>query len=443
MSCLLKRNQQLHSIYHLNDQLFYKVTPNRNNRSITLARNATPTYTATLDNNNQIHIVYKNNENKITHLYEISNTFHRNVILDDTTNTYNINDLKLVSDKKDVYLFYKANNPYEHTFDLIFHKLGEENSAPQSILSLINSKSSFDVILINNKIHIICCNRNQGFELNNYSYDTITEKWLLEDTLCTQTTPIQYTSICKDNNNNNLLHVIFATEQFGSYQVYYINSITKKSKLLYTSPYDIKPIIFKYKSFLWINWIESNTNNLIFSTNDGESFSNITKASLQLEQYELINFISNDDLLQGNKYYGISTPTPTISILSQIDFDNLLAQDNTNTELNIIIDSLASIKAVSATNYHELLKENKQLKEVQKNIEQQYNNLSDFAKKLQEEGKRWKNKNLKHEMEIKKLKNSVKPLMPPKDISSSTNQKTEPQPSTHQPSISEDINTLT
>lgn len=397
----------MYQIYYMNDNLLIKTYPNRYNRTITLARNSSPIYTAALDSNNNIHIVYKNRENKIIHLSESNTNFKRNIILDDVSNNYQITNMNLIIFNQNMYLFYTAKNPYDQSYDLIFHQFDNNNESPQSLVSLIDLSSSYDVILLNNQIKVICFTHSENYQINLFTYDISSKEWLEENILLKQTMPIHYLSTCIDANTN--MHITFVSEQFGRYQLHYKNEHSSNSQLLYTSPFNLEPIIFEYEKFLWINFLENNTNKMMFSTNNGMQFSEVSKASLQNEYLEKVFLITPNDLIYGKKYFGLMNPNPIISIFSQIDLHNILLTQNTNPELTMLIKSLQSKKELSVQD-NTLKEEINYLKQVQESITNQYNDLSKFAKDLQKEGKNWKNKYLKSEIQINKLKESIQAL---------------------------------
>ncbi|MFP4698519.1 MAG: hypothetical protein ACLFMO_07415 [Eubacteriales bacterium] len=402
MSYLLKREkEQLEYLSIINNNLYYKLFPNKSHQRLTtLARNVNGTYTATLDENKKIHIIYKNNENKIIHLNEENKKYNRTILLDDKNDTYKISNIKLITFNQNLFLFYTALNPYDNTYDLIFHQINDTNASPQSLISLSNLNSSYDLTVTNNKLYLLCITKQENYELCLYSYDATNNNWLLESSIKNQSNPILYTTCC--NDASGYLHLAYINEQFGQNQLYYINTNDKKEKLIHTSPYEINPVIFKYKDFLWINWIENKKNNFVFSIDQGVNFSNTTKASLQ-DDFKIIHFVNSIDSLNGNKFYGSVNQIPTISILSNIDIDNILLTNNLNKELNLLIKNLQNNQNPNKNNTEDI----EQLIDVQKNITSQYNDLSEMAKRLQEEGKKWKTKCLKSELEVKKLKKEI------------------------------------
>ena len=412
MSYLIKKSpNSIFGILYQNDSLILKTYSSKYSRPISLARNMTPVYSAALDTNNGINIVFKSKDNKIIHLKENNLNYLRNIILDDQNNTYNISNMRLISCNDNLYLFYTALNPYENTNDLIFHNITNSTSPPQSIVSLTNINSSYDIISLNGKLYLVCYNKSTQYELNLFSFDLQNNNWTLEKTLHTQTNPITYTSFCHDCHNN--LHIVYISENFGSYQLYYINNSQTQQKLIHSSAYSIEPIIFQYKEYIWINWIENNVNKMTFSDIDNANFSSISKASFQLDYMDIVYLINPYDEICGQKFYGSIIQNPIISVLSQIDLDNMLLNNNLNTELNLLIKNVNKKSNYNNTEdepENDLNSEINYLKQVQHSIKQQYDDLAKLAKNLQEEGKHWKSKYLKSEMEVKKLKDELKVL---------------------------------
>jgi hypothetical protein len=395
----------------MNDHLFYKTfTGKYNNRLISLARNASTVYASTLDENRNMQIIYKSKDHKIIHLNETDGSYNRTIILDDKSNTYNISNLKVTSYNGHLFLFYTANNPYDGTCDLIFHQIDDVNASPQSLFAMTELNASYDITVIKNKLYLLCFTKDKDYELGLYAYNPKTKEWLLEQVLKNQSNPITYATFCKDAASN--LHIIYMSEQFGQHQLFYLNTQNLSPRLLHTSAFSLEPIVFKYKNHLWVNWLENKTNKFIFSIDNGFSFCEELKSTLQQDNLELINFINPVDALYGTKYYGTVGSSPVLSVLSQIDLENILLDQNTNQELNLLINHLQDQpREVSAASIStEEVEELEYLKQVQDTITKQYNELSNFAKQLQEEGKKWKNKYMGAELEMRKLKEEISSL---------------------------------
>ncbi|TCT16791.1 hypothetical protein EDC18_10187 [Natranaerovirga pectinivora] len=413
MSYLLKKDSQnITYISFMNESIYSKAIPSKyNSRIVPIARNCTSVYFASLDSQKNLHIIYKSKDNKIIHVKEENDNYTRDIILDDRQNTYNISNLQFICHKEDIYLFYTANNPYDESYDLIFHHLNDTNSSPQSLLSLPRLDSKYDLTISDNKLILMCTTKNEEYELGLYSYDFTNKDWGLERSIKKQNNPLTYSSLC---NDNSCLHIVYMCEQFGQNQLYYLNTKDDVSSLIYTSPNTIEPIIFKYQELIWINWIELKTSKLTFSTNNGISFSDVTKGSSQQDNIDKIHFTNIVDQLYGQRYYGFINQNINLLVLSQIDLENILLNQSMNRELSLLLNSLLQkqqptlMAASTNPDQSDNIENIDSLIEIQDTIVQQYNELTNFAKQLQDEGKKWRNKYTKAEMDIKKLKEEIK-----------------------------------
>lgn len=391
----------------MNDSIYSKTLPaTRNNRLMTIARNATKVFFANMDEQYHLNIIYKTTDNQIVHIKEENNTYNRKVLLDDKSNVYNISNLQFICFNNNIYLFYTANNPYDNTYDLIFHNIYDTSSSPQSLLSMIDLNAHYELTVINHQLTLLCITKNEAYELNLYTYDTNTNEWQINTSIKQQSNPITYATLCNDQEKP---HILYMSEQFGQNQLYYTD-IRSPEKLLYTSPYAIEPSIFKYQGFLWVNWLERKEGKFICSVDNGTTFGDVNKGSIEEDTMEKLFFTNHYDQVYGNRFYGTPNPTLNLFILSQIDVDNILLNNNINKEMKILLNNLVGKKPKLAAASTRSENDVESLKNIQENIIQQYNELSEFAKQLQEEGKKWRGKYNKAEIEIKRLKKEIDAL---------------------------------
>lgn len=410
MAYILKNNpdQLFYLDYSSRNGLYYKYfSASKNNRIMSLSQQSTLNYAATLDSNHQIHVACKNRQNQIVHYKQSKVGFTNEVILDDPDNTYNISNFRLITCKDELFLFYTAKNPNEKTADIIQHQLNNDDTPPQSVIPVENLTSHYDCLLFNDDIYLLSINReaNNEYELQLSVYEKEKEDWEYYATLASSTHPITHCSMCVDSHNQ--LHCIYTQNQYGRYTTSY-TSIGKDSddnKQIHTCPYDIQPVIFSYNDTLWINWKENKGLYMQMSTNQGQTFTDTQSCSLQDPNMQIYHYIYDQDLhpsLKGHNFYGVTELYPKFAILNQLDMDHIHIQNRPNKELKLFMTQLNDIyKNSNSNDYKRLLKENRELKHLQDQMITQYEELSDMAKRLQNEGKKWRSKYYSAQVELK------------------------------------------
>lgn len=406
---LSKNNTSNLLIDKTGESIYYRHYPSKfNQRAVVIAKSTSNEYAASLDEYNNIHIIYKNSNHSLVHLYENNNKFEKKILLDDFNNAYQISNLKYIYYRKN-FLFYCAHNPYEKTSDLIFHSfMQNEYSEPQSLISIPNLSSPYECVLYNDIIYLLCQlqNNDGSYELNLYQYNINKSTWNEYETIVTSPSPFTSYSLCIKKNN---IHVTYEKIESSLNKIYYICSKDDKWEIpveIHSSISKLSPVIFTYNNIIWINFKENNQLKNSLSSNDGFSFTTPQLCSSQSKEatfYYFYGYKSNN--LSGNKFYGYINKYPILAVLSQVDTDNILLSSNSNLEIKSIIENFTTTDGYNNTT---LKQEIEQQKEIQENISTQYNNLAKMAKELQEQAKMWKTKYAKSEQENKKLKKKIR-----------------------------------
>lgn len=411
MAYLLINNEENILINKVGESIYFRTYPQKySQKSSILGKSNQHEYCASIDDNRNIHLVYKTAQNVILHLSGKENNFSATTILDDYENNYSISNLQIVSQAKS-YLFYSAINPYEHTSDLIFHNFTDSiNSAPQSLLALPNLNSKYQCFIEGNFIRLICCILNENnYELNLYTFDLTINEWENYDTLVASEYPI--TDFCFAECKEGI-HVTYVIEKFGHSTLYY--GQMKQDHLISLEilalGQKIKPILFLYNDVIWINYLTSLTLYSTFSTNGGRSFSEPNRCTLQNNSIIDITLLGcKNPNLSGHSFLGYIDHQPNIAVLSQIDVDHILFYSSTNVELREMLKGSVSTPTPLPTpetndQLEKLQQEVLHLRELQKSITNQYNELANFTKDVQYEGKKWRKKYQRLTREVKEVK---------------------------------------
>lgn len=406
MAYLLFNDNNNTLINKVGESIYLKTYPQKyTQKTNILAKSIYNDYCASIDNKNKIHLVYKTTQNSILHLHGKDSSFTSNILLDDSDNSYKITNLHILSKEKS-YLFYAAFNPFENTTDLIFHNFEESSNSPQSLFSLPSLNSKYQSSIYGNYIYLLSCVlNNNSYELNLYSYNIVESTWDNYKNIITSEYPITDFSYVL---HNDTVHITYVVDKFGHSTLYYGQYENNKffEIEIIALGQKINPIIFIYNGIIWINYFTSQILYSSFSNNGGLTFSKPIKCTLQnnvIINIYLYGYKSKN--LIGNAFLGYIDHQPNIAVLSQIDVDQILFYSTANTELKEVFKNpTTQSEEVSKNNrVEELEREINNLKEMQKSITQQYNDLANFARDVQYEGKKWRKKYQKLSKEMKNL----------------------------------------
>lgn len=396
MAYLLLHNNENILINKVGESIYSKNFPQRYSQKTTiLGKSNYNEYTANVDRDGYIHLIYKTSQNSILHLRGKESSYYTNTILEDPEHTYKITNLKMISNRKN-YLFYVAMNPYENTADLIFHKIDDdESSSPTALLSLQSLTSKYVCDIDENTIYLLCTIIHQGnYELNLYRYDIATSTWSFDQLVGSEYPITDFSFVTTPTG----MHIIYTIEKYGHTTLYY--GQLEKNRIISTEITSlgqrIKPAIFVYNHIIWVNYLSSHTLYASFSLDNGRHFSNPKKCTIQNNNIIDITILGNkSNHLYGNYFLGYIDQQPNIAVLSQIDVDRILYYSQTNAELSEIMKAPfeSTIKSVeSKSDIARLQEEIEQLRATQTHITNQYNSLVEFTKEVQEEGKKWRKK---------------------------------------------------
>lgn len=421
MAYLLKNSpDQLFFLdYSPRNGLLYKhTTLNKGARTMVLSSQSTSHYSATLDSHHQIHIACKNKQNQIVHYYQTKIGFNNEIILDDPNNTYSISNFKFISCNEDLILFYTAKNPDADTADIIQHKLNTEDTPPQSVIPVTSLQTHYDCIYHQNHLYLLSINKEdeKKHELQLSVYNFEDNEWQYYKTLATSSQPITYCTMCSDNNDN--LHILYTRNQYGRYTSHFLTLDGEEdTQQIHTCPYDIQPTLFIYNNTLWVNWLENQQLYMQMSTDGGSTFSETEPCSMQGNNLRWFTYVydqGNHPRLIGRYFFGTMDNYPKFAILSQIDMDHIHPQYRPNKELKLFVTQLSDVHRNSLKkDYSKLVLENQELKKHQNNLVEQYEELTDVTKRLQQEGKRWKNKYYDLQIELKAVESKLSKVTPP------------------------------
>lgn len=390
------------------ESIYYRMYPTKyNQRAVVIARSLNSDFSAALDDNKRLHLIYKSSTNGLVHLYEVNNKFDSDPLLEDPNNAYQITNLKYLNHGKN-YLFYCAYNPYEKTSDLIFHRfMDKEHTEPQSLFSIPNLTTNYECLIEDNTLYLLCqiLGEEGQYELNLYTYNMNTSDWDDYITVAKSINPYMDYSLCVHDGH---VHVTYVERDKGKNVMYYIqkNDTFGEATEITSSNSILSPIIFIYNHIIWINWKENNQLIHTLSSNNGESFNQPHPCSAQSPEARHYYFYgySNPNLI-GHKFYGYINGHPILAVLSQVDTDNILLNNYNNLELKSLINNFAALDNNRLKNLSQQVENQK---EIQENISQQYDTLAKMAKELQTQAKMWKSKYGQSEKEVKKLKKKLR-----------------------------------
>lgn len=360
-------------------------------------------YCCSLDSKKNIHIIYKNNTNALIYLSGQEEDLKKQTLLQDSEDKYDIQNVKIVS-REAAYVFYAAKNPIENSFDLVFHRISEDQSvSPQALLTLPDSDTKYVCQIHNDVLNLFVLNNIDNlYELNRFTFHIPKNTWLGYEPIVNSPTPMFDYSFCFLDSD---IHMCYVIENYGYMSLYYSN-YNEKSPKITTHTFDIEDHtatkitshgtkftckIFAYNGVLWITYLNQSTLYTCFSSNKGESFSEPIKCTFQNDKIIDFTLCNQDNIICGSEFFGYITNQPFIAVLSQIDIQHILYNSSKNLELKELLSNQLN------TSIHEeyikkLEVQIQNLEQQQNQIIGQYEELRSFTKKVQSEGKKWRNK---------------------------------------------------
>lgn len=429
MPYLLRKSQKEIILidYNLRSGLFYKsFVPNQFTRVYPILSSSSELYCAALDSQNKIHIACKNKRNQIIHIFETGKGLVHEILLDDQNNTYQITNFYMIPGKESLHLFYTALNPTRGIPEVIHHIVNEENSSPpQSFSPIADLNGHYHCLSHEEDIYFTSAIQNtDSFALLMHQFDEKNAQWLEPKELVKSQFPISFWKLCIDGDNYT--HLIYIQDQYGQYRLNYKNLTLHTEQSIYSSAYELRPTLFIYHGAVWINWLEKNISKAVLSIDLGKSFSKPTSTTLQSEKILLYHYFYDQFFvpnLYGNQFYGYEGDYPLLSVLDKLDMDTIHIHFPANNELETYIASIKEQQLQGKRGKQDgIIEENNRLRSIQENVSTQYNQLAQFARQLQQEGKKWRSKYY----DLEKKYNSEKKTMPqsiPKNPILSSNSK--------------------
>lgn len=389
-------------------------------RPVIIHRSNTLQYSATVDNNQDLHIITQPSQEQIIHLHYKDNNITRNVILEDPKGIYHFSNLHVIYAKEHVHLFYTANQPIGDSCELIHHILCQENKIETyPILSFAPPHLGFRYMTYNNDIYILYGEVGTHYSLQFLMYKE--DNWNTPAPVATSSFPIDDFQFCIDNNGH--IHMVYVQEKYGRYHILYKkhqNNVWSDEIILHTTSSSVYPSIFTYHRGIWVNFVDNGNLQMILSMDNGNNFSKSVNCSLKGVEFERCNFACTPGILPSsfncNMLYASLTSSIRAGIISHIDMIGFHPDIKPNTELELFLDGVfhslplksLPVQTVQPSNTPmdnspdiiALRTENEELKQIQEQMITQYNDMTELTKKIQDEGKKWRSRAISLESQI-------------------------------------------
>lgn len=418
---------QLLFLNHTTKTGLYSQTLSANglSRPLIIHRNNTNEYSATLDSDQNLHIVTKPLPDQVIHLFYKGTNLTREVILDDPKNIYHFANLNVSYANARVHLFYTANQPTQNSCELIHHILCQENKIETNpIISFPSTPLGFRYMTQDDNIYILYGELDTHYSLKLLIYKDNT--WSLPLQVITSSFPIDDFQFFIDSQG--IIHIVYIQEKYGRYHMIYKNqqhNTLSEEILIYTTSSKIYPVIFNYYRGLWVNFIDNSGLQMILSMDNGNTFSSPVACSLQFSEMQRCQFIGfPSPYFNGSTLYAGISSSIRIGIISCIDMIGLHPDIPANMELELLLDGVFHSRSLISTSSSELdllRNENNELKLSQNQIIAQYNEMTELTKRIQEEGKKWRTKALALESQIQNRRPNTATSKNPIDLSDNIN----------------------
>ena len=214
-------------------------------------------------------------ENASIQLQTLENThFTKPQLIAQSTSHYTLSDPLLYELDSNMYLTYLSHQHQTNSYSFIQYHIA--TSQMYTLFSTELSPSQIKHVYVSPLLsYIFFVIPSNQYEL--YALELTPTQTTLR--LClSSSVPIVDYSICY---HHEMLHIAYVAEMHGKYQLSYYNSMTGIATPILTSLSSCQPIIFHYYHSLWINVIIDKSLHMLLSVDQGKSFSNPVRTSLQ------------------------------------------------------------------------------------------------------------------------------------------------------------------
>ena len=303
------------------------------------------TYTATLDSDENLHVVVQHTNHQATYYHAFDTSPSKRTVLEDPTNTYHFDHMSLQLFGETPHLFYTIIHPNGTARCLVHQSLNTTAPAATHLITNLPLNCKISYYLIKDTLYILYPLYEDGYTLNCL---TFTENDFYSKTLTRSNVPISDWNICFHDQK---LYVLFTTDTYGQPAFHLIDTITLKTLDVPLPITATSPILLSYLDCLWIHYKDGHKLYTLLALPDQDILSMPVLSSLQLPAtlYDYYNL--DDQTFNASKVYANLMSTLRLATLSAIDTKAIHPDLSPNLELSLLLEGLSLRNQQPTTNH--------------------------------------------------------------------------------------------
>lgn len=293
-------------------------------------------YTATLDEQDKLHVVAQNAKNQLIHYTFLDGNATSNLLLEDNKDIYKFSNLMIYELRNQLHMFYTAIRPNTQSYSLVHLRPQQNTSAIDHLISSFSPTLPLKSISHDHQVDIFFTTANdEGYSLNCITYPGTLDTAY---SLVTSEFPITSFDACFVNG---IYHITYTRDVYGNSQLIYMNSLTANPLPLHLSNQLGEPCILNYLGYVWVTYLDNDILYALLSMDNGHSFSSPVKSSLQGNLYNYTYYSTKANSLYANSLYASVFNRVRLAIVSSIDTEEIHPDLIPNTELDLLLDGLS------------------------------------------------------------------------------------------------------
>lgn len=304
---------------------------NSNSRTFSIQPSHHIAYSATMDQNEQLHTLCMPNSSIIYYISLQNGILSNKLQVAKATENYTLSSPGIYCIGNELYISYISKQLSSSTYSFVFQSL--DGQVFTTALTLEHSPELIKTFTYKDKIYIFYILFEQHYNLNCLIIDYEHAENL---TLLQISFPIHNYSICIIDE---VVHITYLADVHGKYQLMYYNTNLSVAYTLATVSSPYSPVIFSYMNYLWINCTIDNQLKVFLSIDQGASFSQPVTSSLQ-NNLKRASFCSQEDTtLNATELYMSIGHTIKLTTIYPIDFDHIHPDTKIPIEQELILEA--------------------------------------------------------------------------------------------------------
>ncbi len=311
-------------------------------------------YNAATDNSGNLHVITMPTKYQLSYFSYENGHYTKKTLVENTTEAYAFSNPMIHALGNEIHVFYLSNRTGSNAYSIVHQTLNspsvetllDTNCALQTIKSFTYDGSIYIFYMIQHDNYLLNCLKITGSEKQ-------------EITVLASKVPVCDYSVCISENH---IDIAYVAELHGKYQLVYYNYQNMTANAICHTISPSYPVIFWYRGYLWINYLEDSKLYSLLSIDNGNSFSAPVLSSIQNNTGRYYFMTNKECTLRCTELYASVGNTIRINPVFTIDLDHIHPDSKVPLELELLLEGL-TLSPKACSHADELVQENARLKE--------------------------------------------------------------------------------